>query len=343
MTIVTPRPLLSFAQNAEDVVLWRALGHIGEGCYVDIGANAPDDDSVTKVFYDRGWRGLDVEPVAEFAQRLRAERPRDVVVEAAVSRQDGGEVLLHEVAGTGLSSLRAEHAAASAGQGYSVQAHRVPTRSLRSLVEEHLAGRTVHFCKIDVEGAEDEVLGSVDLEQWRPWVLVVEATKPNSNEPTHEQWEGGVLAARYVFCLFDGLSRYYVAEERAAELQASLSYPACSLDSFIPVAQEKLKQELHTLQQSHHELQQLHHATVRDLAATGPRQQELEAKIGGLRQELLRWRGAAVERWAAAIGVTPSHQDEIARRELEAMRQTLSWRVTAPLRAVRSRQLRPRA
>ena len=54
---------ISYAQNYEDVMLWRALQHVENGFYVDVGANDPTVDSVTKAFYDRGWRGLNIEPV----------------------------------------------------------------------------------------------------------------------------------------------------------------------------------------------------------------------------------------------------------------------------------------
>ena len=44
--------MISYAQNFEDVILWRALKHVEAGRYIDIGANDPEKDSVTKVFYD---------------------------------------------------------------------------------------------------------------------------------------------------------------------------------------------------------------------------------------------------------------------------------------------------
>jgi len=46
---------ISYAQNHEDVLLYRALKGVGKGFYIDVGANDPEEDSVTKAFYDRGW------------------------------------------------------------------------------------------------------------------------------------------------------------------------------------------------------------------------------------------------------------------------------------------------
>lgn len=40
---------ISYAQNFEDVMLWRALKLFGPGRYIDVGANHPSQDSVQGV------------------------------------------------------------------------------------------------------------------------------------------------------------------------------------------------------------------------------------------------------------------------------------------------------
>jgi FkbM family methyltransferase len=338
MALVTSAPFVSYAQNGEDVVLWRALGHLAAGRYVDVGANSPTDDSVTKTFYDRGWSGLDVEPMTTYAAALREQRPRDTVVEAVVTESDEGEVVLHQVDGTGLSTLRDDYVRDHVEHGFSTCDLAVPTRRLDSLVAEHLDGEEVHFCKVDVEGGEAAVLRSVDLGTWRPWVLVVEATRPNSTESTHGEWEPLVTSAGYRFCLFDGLSRFYVADEHA-ELAPALSYPACVLDEFVPAAHLAVQAELRRLQQVHHETVQELERTHERLAGTS----DLEREVAELRRELVHWRGAVLERWAGALAPAASPPaDASAQAELEAMRRTVSWRVTRPLRAVRSLHMRSR-
>lgn len=57
--------IISYAQNFEDVMLWRALGHIEKGFYVDVGAGDPKLESVTKLFYDMGWNGINIEPYSK--------------------------------------------------------------------------------------------------------------------------------------------------------------------------------------------------------------------------------------------------------------------------------------
>ena len=92
---------MSYAQNGEDVVLWRALGSVSAGRYIEVGANHPRDDSVTRAFYDRGWSGITIEPVPSFADLHRAERPRDHLVEAAITNAGSGETTFHVIPGTG--------------------------------------------------------------------------------------------------------------------------------------------------------------------------------------------------------------------------------------------------
>ncbi|KAK0330312.1 hypothetical protein LTR94_033320, partial [Friedmanniomyces endolithicus] len=106
-------------------------------------------------------------------------------------------------------------------EGHEVAELTVPVRTLASICEEHVRGE-IHFLKVDVEGFEGEVLRGMDFARWRPWVLVIEATLPNSRETNHESWEHLVTGQRYRFAWFDGLNRYYVAEEHA-ELLAHFS------------------------------------------------------------------------------------------------------------------------
>ena len=77
--------MISFAQNFEDVILQRALSGVVSGYYIDIGAQDPIVDSVSNHFYSLGWSGINVEPVPAFANALRDARPRDVIIEKAIT------------------------------------------------------------------------------------------------------------------------------------------------------------------------------------------------------------------------------------------------------------------
>ena len=73
--------MISYAQNQEDVMLARALAGTTNGFYIDVGAHDPVIDSVTKMFYDRGGRGINVEPGAIFARLPIGGRQDDLAMQ----------------------------------------------------------------------------------------------------------------------------------------------------------------------------------------------------------------------------------------------------------------------
>jgi hypothetical protein len=81
--------VISYAQNFEDVILSRALSGVRKGFYVDVGAWDPCEHSVTYAFYQKGWRGINIEPNREYFGRLVTARPRDVNLGIAVGETDG--------------------------------------------------------------------------------------------------------------------------------------------------------------------------------------------------------------------------------------------------------------
>jgi peptide methionine sulfoxide reductase MsrB len=58
--------LITYAQNQEDIMLHRALRDVQKGFFIDVGAQHPVVDSVTKFFYDQGWRGINIDPMPQW-------------------------------------------------------------------------------------------------------------------------------------------------------------------------------------------------------------------------------------------------------------------------------------
>ena len=80
------------------------MKHITSGFYVDIGAGDPFVDSVSLAFYERGWRGIHVEPLPDCAAKLRQARPDDGVIEAAISKEPGTLIFFDVSSWTELST-----------------------------------------------------------------------------------------------------------------------------------------------------------------------------------------------------------------------------------------------
>jgi FkbM family methyltransferase len=226
--------IVSYAQNFEDVMLWRALGHVKNGFYIDVGAQDPLIDSVSKTFYDQGWRGIHVEAAHAYANRLRSARPDELVVHAAVGKRHG-TMAFYEFPDTGLSTGDKSIAQEHRSKGFRCEETRVPCITLTDVFAD--AGeREVHWLKIDVEGMEADVLAGWGKAPHRPWIMVVESTYPNSQICTHEAWEAKLLKRGYEFAYFDGLSRYYVSHAHAELAQRFGSPPNCFDDFHLAIS-----------------------------------------------------------------------------------------------------------
>ncbi|HEY4249695.1 MAG TPA: FkbM family methyltransferase, partial [Roseomonas sp.] len=354
---------VSYAQNFEDVMLWRALKHVAQGFWIDVGAAHPDEYSVTRTFSDQGWRGINIEANPSYAPRIASARPRDVTLAVAAG---AGSLPVHffEVVGTGLSTTDHAIAEQHRAAGFEVREHEVPSRRLASICDE-FAPHDIHFLKIDVEGAERDVLAGADFIRHRPWIVLVEATKPLSQEQTHAEWEDLLLAADYRFVWFDGLNRFYIAAERWEELAPAFVVPANVFDDFIRAADaEHLNRIIDAEMRARQAEARIGQAELRAAQAEA-RAREEEGRAGQAEARAAQAEAQAVQAEASAqqaeaqtrhaearvkqaVAQAESHAAQEAARAAAAQERadeanvrlaqvyaSTSWRTTGPMRAGR--------
>lgn len=239
-------PMISFAQNHEDVLLARAFCDQRTGFYVDVGAGHPIELSVTKHFYEAGWRGINVEPGRGFLDLLESDRPRDVNLGIALSDREGTTTLHEVLEMPELSCVSAAQAEALRARGLTLRSREVPLRTLARVCAEH-APDTIDFLKVDVEGHEREVILGADWRRWTPRVVVVETRLEGVDGPMHPRWEPLLRDAGYDFASEDGVNRFYVVRGER-ELKERLRQ---GVDAYLPFEAvdryERAKEELRQL------------------------------------------------------------------------------------------------
>lgn len=221
--------IVSYAQNLEDIMLWRAFKNIPNGFYIDIGANDPVLHSVSNLFYQKGWRGIHIEPCQEYADNLRQARPDEIVKQIALS-DHVGEADFYEIPSTGLSTMCFDVAEQHVKRGFTVIKTKIAVDTLDNVLAD--ITNEIHWLKIDVEGAEKEILEGWKESLLRPWMLVIESTLPLSQINTYSKWEDIVIRKGYKFVYFDGLNRFYVHEQHI-ELKQYFNLPVNVFDDFI--------------------------------------------------------------------------------------------------------------
>ncbi len=341
---------VSYAQNCEDVMLLRALRDVQQGFYIDAGARHPVHDSVTRAFYEKGWRGINIEPVAQRFALIAADRPDDINLQIAIA-ETGRELDLYEVVGTGLSTISRRYADAHEAEGRAVVRHVVPCRPLDEIIAEYVDNE-IHFLRIDVEGAEAAVLRSISLDRYRPWIMVIHAAAPDSQGPACADWEPRLLENGYDLVYEDGLNRFYLASERK-ELKDAFRLPPDYLDIFVPYGQRHAGQELELRTRDLRGARELADA-VRHEATLGRSRQRLHQEERALHRLMIRKmhdiqserdhldehdRQSTLALAAARDEIVRLRASDLARVQTESdlafIRRSHSWRLTSPLRATR--------
>lgn len=189
-----------YSQHDEEVVIDLLLPNVKRGRYVDIGA-AGIADSNTYRYYQMGWSGLLVEPRPDATEELRALRPRDVVLQAAVLDYDG-EVDMYMYQHGDLTRVRPRTPEES-------PAFRCPCLTMTTLLEQYPQFRSVDFASIDVEGEEGRVIGATDFRLFTPTVLIVEYNTAELCADSRGEWEDYLLPF-YELVYENGVNAFYV-------------------------------------------------------------------------------------------------------------------------------------
>jgi FkbM family methyltransferase len=175
------RAALSYAQHGEDLVLLNILQtYLGvpQIAYLDIGAHEPILYNNTFLFYERGHRGVLVEPNPDLWGMLSQTRPGDVLVQGGIGVEGKDtEADFYVVTSSRLNTFSKEEAEKYAprteGKIKIEKVLRLPLLDVNRLMEKHWNGPP-HVVSLDVEGFELPILKSIDWKRYRPPVLCIE-------------------------------------------------------------------------------------------------------------------------------------------------------------------------
>ena len=191
-----------FSEYYEDLILYLILFDIKKGFYIDVGAYDPIKVSVTKSFYLKGWRGINIEPQPGKIELFKKDRPDDINLQLAVGERKGKVTFYID---DQFSSVEEKYSKNYTNK--TVVEMDTMSNICKSYVPE---GTKIDFCKIDVEGGEKNVLLGYDFINYRPKVFCIESTIPRSQKPNYELWEYILINNDYSYIYSQGVNRFYV-------------------------------------------------------------------------------------------------------------------------------------
>lgn len=175
---VNPAPLPTniyetYAQCNEDLIIeavlrtqiMRAGRSMDSIRYIEIGANHPFQTSSTYLLHKiYNATGVLVEPIPALAQTLQKARPRDTVVNCAVSVSTDKSVSLHVHEKNELSSVSADHIALFKGLGGMesvVETIECQNMHINDFMRAYY-GAYCDYLSVDVEGLDAALLSAMD-------------------------------------------------------------------------------------------------------------------------------------------------------------------------------------
>lgn len=218
---------VSYAQNGEDVVLLRALGAKSNGFWIDVGANHPVEDSVTKIFSHGGWTGINIEPLDDMFALLAEMRPNEINRQIAISDVEGELLFYRNVSNGGLSTFDKSLIGPYLQRGDVIEEIIIPVTTLTAVCDSLAAVPVIDFLKIDAEGHELNVVRGHDFEKYPVRVICAECSLGALPALTAALNDRGFDQIQ-----FDGLNAWYVDRSESDEVRSSLQYPASPILDF---------------------------------------------------------------------------------------------------------------
>ncbi len=144
------------------------------GVYVDVGAH--DGVTLNNTLYfekNNGWTGINVEPIKTVFDKLVINRPNNINLNYAVCNNDGECDFLCNIGYTEMlsgikSNFDARHLARidreNNSRGSTTQVIKVQTKKLETILDENSISH-INYLSIDVEGAEFDVIKSINFDK----------------------------------------------------------------------------------------------------------------------------------------------------------------------------------
>jgi FkbM family methyltransferase len=200
----------SYSQAQEDLNVARLLGRKSQGFYIDIGAANGKRFSNTHYFYNKGWRGINIEPDrANFAE-LTVNRPHDTNLNLALGARPG-QTTLYRFSPALLSTTSPETFEEFKARRYrSIGEDSVPMKTMAQILDQYALSQPIDFISIDTEGSDLAILRSNDWTKYKPQLICVELEERHRKADSPEAEMHQYLSDRgYELKLDNGINRIY--------------------------------------------------------------------------------------------------------------------------------------
>ncbi|WP_113660809.1 FkbM family methyltransferase [Pedobacter nanyangensis] len=184
----------SYSQDGEDMLISAFFDDMGgrpNGFFVDIGALHPFRFSNTAHFYERGWRGINIEPTPDAMDLFEKHRTRDINLNIGIG-ESYSELSFYCFYEPALNSFSKE---LSEERHHTTQykikeVKQIAIYPLAEVLDKYLPeNQHIDFMTIDVEGLDLQVLKSNNWDKYQPDFIFAEDIIPFSQITSSEVYK----------------------------------------------------------------------------------------------------------------------------------------------------------
>jgi len=207
-----------YGQAGQDSIIQQffKIKGIEKGFLVDIGSIDGLHYSNTYILEQSGWSGICVEAHPTYYPLLIKNRPNSHCYGVAAGNEDKKECTFHANYLSSLSTLNENVSFAKYGKYYGDRRKNkidgaingkisVPMNKIDTLIERHLKEfESIELITIDIDGSEKYAFEGLDLNKWRPRLLILEhSVVPSLIKNYAKKYgyhKGKVIGADIIYC-----------------------------------------------------------------------------------------------------------------------------------------------
>jgi len=168
----------SYSQSGEDLIIdfiFNAIG-ITQPSYLDIGAHDPYYLNNTAIFYERGCRGINIEPDPELFKNFLIHRKEDINLNIGVGDRKS-TLDFYKMSVPTLNTFSEKEAQNYTKEGDFKIEKIIPVQVevISDIIKKYNNGVYPDFLTLDAEGIDEIVIHSIDFEKSFPKVICVES------------------------------------------------------------------------------------------------------------------------------------------------------------------------
>lgn len=164
----------AYSSWGEDILLNFIFLNKNDGFYVDIGCYHPEYESNTKILYDRGWNGINIDANKSMIERFKIYRPQNINLNLAVSSENKKFINYFIFDEWATSNTISESFKDT--RGIDIQnTEQVKCSRLDEILDKYVGNnKEIDFLNVDVETLDFDVLNSNNWSKYKPTIIAVE-------------------------------------------------------------------------------------------------------------------------------------------------------------------------